>query len=340
MLSVPALIANLLEPPIGILGDSWRRFTLIALGGLAFATSMLMFAGASHEWHLLAALALMYPASGTFVSLSQSTMMDTMRGNEERGMVVWTLAGSLGVALGPLLVAGAIALGSTWRSVYAGVAFGAVMATLGLLAVAPRDGVSRSQHRPRFVEVAVEAWRALKQRALLKWLALLAVIDLLLQVFVAYLALYFVDEVGSSPATAALAVTVWTIFALAGEALLVLLLRRFDGLTVVRSSAWLVALLLPAFLLTPAATVKLALVAALGLFSAGWYSILKAQFYRTLEGRSGAAMAIDSLFGSVTAIFPVIVGLTAGAHGLSIALWLVMLAPVSLAVALRQSSRG
>jgi hypothetical protein len=56
-----------------------------------------------------------------------------------------------------------------------------------------------------------DAVRVMTRREVFRWLVLLEVSDLLLDVFLGFLALYLVDEVGASPATGVLAVAVWTL---------------------------------------------------------------------------------------------------------------------------------
>jgi hypothetical protein len=57
----------------------------------------------------------------------------------------------------------------------------------------------------------------LARREVLRWLLLLELADLLLDVFVAFLALYLVDDVGVSVTTGGLAVAAWTGFGLVGS---------------------------------------------------------------------------------------------------------------------------
>ena len=54
-----------------------------------------------------------------FVSLSQASLMDTSPDRHDQNMARWTLAGSLGVVAGPLLLAGAAFFGSGWTVDYA-----------------------------------------------------------------------------------------------------------------------------------------------------------------------------------------------------------------------------
>jgi hypothetical protein len=56
----------------------------------------------------------------------------------------------------------------------------------------------------------INALRALRRREVLRWLTLLECADLMMDVLLGFLALYFVDVVGATPAQAGGAVAVWT----------------------------------------------------------------------------------------------------------------------------------
>lgn len=77
LLSVPGVVGNLIEPPIAILSDIWKRRVLILTGGMFFATALLLTATSNGFTVLLAAFILMNPASGMFVGLSQAVLMDS-----------------------------------------------------------------------------------------------------------------------------------------------------------------------------------------------------------------------------------------------------------------------
>lgn len=118
LLGIPGVIASLIEPWLGILGDVLRRRVLVLGGGIVFALALLLTAGSSSFSLLLASLILFYPASGSFVSLSQATLMDTDPACHEQNMARWTFAGSLGVVAGPLALGGAALLGLRWRGLF------------------------------------------------------------------------------------------------------------------------------------------------------------------------------------------------------------------------------
>ena len=186
-----------------------------------------------------------------------------------------------------------------------------------------------------FRETLTGVRTALRTRAVLRWLAVLEAGDLLLDVFHGFLALYFVDVAGASPALAAGAVAAWTGAGLAGDALLLPLLRRLDGIRFLQATALASLAVYPAFLLWGDSCGKLVLVAALGLLNSGWYAVPKARLYEALPGRSGTAVAVGGLGGLVGSSIPVALGAAAGAFGLGATMWGLLVAPFALTLLLR-----
>jgi MFS transporter, FSR family, fosmidomycin resistance protein len=335
LLAVPGIVAAVVEPLIGLGGDSGRRRALILGGGAAVTAAVLATALAPGYAVLMAAFVVNWPASGAFVSLSQATLMDLDADRRERGMALWTAAGSIGVVAGPLLLVAALALGLGWRETMVAVAAGAAVTTawVARLPIAEhRDGGS-------IASVARDAVRAVRSREVVRWRLLLEAADLMLDVLHGFLALYFVDVAGLSAAEAGLALGVWTGAGLAGDVLLVPLLARVRGIRYLRVSAAAALLVYPAFLLTGRTEAKLALLALLGLLNAGWYAIPKAGLYDALPGRSGTVMAVSSVSGVAGALIPLALGLAAEQFGLATTMWLLLAAPVALIAALPRSRR-
>jgi FSR family fosmidomycin resistance protein-like MFS transporter len=326
VLAIPGFVGSGLDPLIGVLGDTGRRRFVLLAGGLAFAVSAALTSASVGFWTLLVALVLGNPASGAFVSLSQATLVDLGETERERRMAWWTLAGSFGYVGGPVLLGGALAIGLGWR----GAMLGLALAALALVALAGRVRFPKPANGPSLLEALRDAVTALRRREVVRWLAVLEAADLLLDVFHAFLALYFVDVVGTSVVDASLAVAVWTGAGLIGDALLIPVLRRVRGVAILRATAFLVLACYPVFLLTPGFAPKLVLLGALGLLNSGWYAIPKAGLYGALPGRSGAAIAVGGLAGLVGTSIPLGVGALAEAVGLGAALWLLLAAPVAL----------
>jgi MFS transporter, FSR family, fosmidomycin resistance protein len=327
---VPFFASAVLEPVFGILGDTRRRRAIVLSGGVAFAAALGLAAAAQGFALLLVAFCVLFPASGAFVSLSQATLMDVDPDGRERNMARWTLAGSVGVVAGPLLLATSVALGGGWREPLAILAVVTLVLTFAArtLPARPHNGA------PSFLSAARATLAALKRAAVLRWLVLLELSDLMLDVFGAFLALYLVEAAGLSPAEAGLGFALWTGAGLVGDALLLLVLRRFPGLAYLRWSALLVLVIFPVFLLAEPLWAKLAALAALGVLNAGWYAIPQARLYAELEGQSGAVLTLGTVTGLVGGLFPLALGVLAGAVGIEVALWALLVAPLALLVGL------
>jgi FSR family fosmidomycin resistance protein-like MFS transporter len=323
-LSVPSLVALVVEPLLGLLAVTWRVRTLVVAGGFFFAGGLALLAGAPTFAVLLAAFVVLYPASGAFVSLSQASLMDLEPARREHNMARWTLAGSVGAAAGPFLLALFISTGLGWRALFGAFAF-LCLGLVFLVRRAPAGDVEEERPRVR------DALRALTRWEVFRWVFLLEVSDLLLDVFLGFLALYFVDVAGTSDATGSVAVGVWTGAFLAGSALAIPFLRRFDGLRYLRVSAAVSGALFVAFLTVPNASLKLGLVAALGVVNAGWYPVLKARLYEALQGASGLVLTVGALF-PLNAVLPLAIAGLAERYGLGAALWLLLAAPVALLI--------
>src|SRR5688500_17679453 len=115
LLGLPNLVAAVIEPVLGVLGDVWKRWVLITVGGLVFGLSLFLAGTANSFWLLMLSFALMYPASGALVGLAQATLMDLEPHRHEQQMARWTLAGSVGVVAGPLLLGAGLVMGLGWR---------------------------------------------------------------------------------------------------------------------------------------------------------------------------------------------------------------------------------
>jgi FSR family fosmidomycin resistance protein-like MFS transporter len=336
VLSVPVVFGNLVEPAVGILGDVWRRRALVLAGGVVYALATMLVGLSPNFAALLFAACLSNPASGAFVGLSQATLMDSEPARREQNMARWTLAGSLGNSAGPAAVGLCVWAGLSWRWNF--VCVGALMlAAVAVVRRQPFESGARSAEGPTraaFVEGVRGALRALRSRAVLRWLPLLKLGDFTYDVLRGFLTLYFVDVVGAGEARAALAVVVWTWVGLAGDFLLLPLLERVRGLSYLRVSTSVVALLFPALLLAEGFATKLLLLGLLGFANAGWYAILKAKLYEELPGKSGTAMTLGNVFGMVSGFVPLALGAFAQRFGLGAMMWLLALGPLALVAGL------
>jgi FSR family fosmidomycin resistance protein-like MFS transporter len=331
---------------MGVLAGQGRRRRLVILGGgIVFVLTLLAVASARSFAVLLAAFVAFYPASGAFVSLTQAEIMDAQPDRQAQVMARWDLAGAAGAVAGPLLLTAVLASGGGWRAGFLALAGISALIWLGALlrgrpqpdgrtaaaeAVAEAEAEAEdAEQRPwtaRFGEIGT----ALRDWGTLRWVLLIEVGDLLVDVFTGFLALYLVDVAHLTPAFAALAIAVRLGAALAGDAALIVILERVSDLTVLRVSAAAAALLYPAFLLVPGVVPKLAVLAVLSAATAPWYPVLQARLYGSLPGRSSVAVTLSSAAGLAGGLGPLAVGLVAQSFGLSWALAGLVLVPVAV----------
>jgi len=335
-LSLPGLLANFIEPFIFILGDVWKRRAIILLGGLFFTISLLL-TGASDSFPVLMfSFILFNPSSGAFVSLSQSSLMDSAPTRHEQNMARWTFAGSVGVMLGPLLLGGLAFFNLGWRPAYWILASLSTLVLFAAIRFVPASQTSPDHFPPTrvFFNSLRTALTALKNLRVLRWLLLLEFSDLMLDILHGFLALYLVDVMNLTPANAAFALAVYTGIGLIGDFLLIPFLERVKGLDYLRVSVIIECMLLPLFLLSSILWLKLTLLAFIGLFVVGWYAILKANLFSSMPGQSGTAQALGSVSGIIGKLIPLGIGLAAQAYGLQTAMWLLMAGPIALLIGL------
>jgi MFS transporter, FSR family, fosmidomycin resistance protein len=352
--SVPLLLGSLLELPLGVLaGHGRRRRVAVLLGGVVFILSLAGAAAARSFAGLLVAFVVFFPASGAFVSLTQSGLMDADPARREQHMARWDLAGSAGSVAGPALLIAVLAAGGGWRSAYLVLA---LVATAAWLAVArnPPEPAPAAARRDRPAAMAIarpdqpgataatrpdqpgamaatrRALAAPQRPGVVRWLILLQVSDLLLDVFTGFLALYLVAVVHATPAQAALGVAIRLGAGLAGDAALIRALRHAGGLRLLQASAALAAVAFPGFLLVPGLWPKLLLLACVSVITAPWYPVLQAQLYDSLPDQSGVVVSLSSAAGLLGGVAPLAVGLLAQRFGLAWALAGLAIAPPCL----------
>jgi MFS transporter, FSR family, fosmidomycin resistance protein len=366
--SAPLLLGSILELPLGIMaGHGRRRRLAVLLGGMLFILTLIGAAAARSFAGLLVAFVLFFPASGAFVSLTQSGLMDADPGRREQHMARWVLAGSAGSVAGPVLVIAVLAAGGGWRTAYLALAAAAAAAWLAVArnpppavppspapspsptaspspapspspATAPpplmpgvRRAVAAARVRRAVAAAGVRgAVAAARQPGVVRWLVLLQVSDLLLDVFTGFLALYLVAVAHATPAQAALGVAVRLGAGLAGDAALVRALHHAPGLSLLRASAAVAAVAFPAFLIAPGLLPKLVPLGCLSMITSPWYPVLQAQLYGSLPDQSGVVVSLSSAAGLLGGAVPLAVGLLAQRFGLAWALAALAVAPPAL----------
>lgn len=353
--AVPLIVGSLLELPAGVMaGTGPRRRRFILAGGLLFVASVLAAGLATSFLGLLAALTVFFPASGLFVSLTQAALMDAAPARRSQYMARWTLAGSIGAVIGPILVVVVIGAGGSWRLAFAviaglGAAAWCAVARTGRTSDKPQDGngvnpAEVADGRGDAGDRPWPGWRAalsiVRRSGAVRWLVLLQLADLMLDVLTPFLALYLVAVAHVSPGFAAVAVALRLGAGLVGDLIVIRLLERRDSRLLLRASMWVTLPLFPAFLLVPGLGLKLVALAALTMATSPWYPILQAELYGSLPGRSNLAVSLTSAAGLVGALGPLGVGVLADSLGLGWAMATLCVVPGLMLAVLASGQRG
>jgi FSR family fosmidomycin resistance protein-like MFS transporter len=333
LLGLPGILNTFIEPVLMLLGDTRYRKHIILGGGLAIALSLIAIAMAHNFTVVLLGMVIAFPASGAFVSLSQATLMDHNPGREPQMMARWTAAGSVADLLGPLLLAGGFALGFSWHWVYFGMA-GGCLALVALtwrrhIPLHPRLEQPGQAGHP-MAGLLQGLWGAVRNPRLLRWMVLLPISDLLLDVLTGYLPLYFTDVSGFTVAQASLMMSVMMAASLISNLVLIPILEKFPGRKVVRLSAAATGILYATWLMAPWLWAKIVLIIVIKLVTLGWYEVLQGEAFASVPGRSGTVMAINSLFGLLAGGISFLVGWVAANAGLPAAMWILLAGPICL----------
>lgn len=337
LLSLPGIIAAFIEPFLGILGDVWKRRALILAGGVFFTLSLVMTGISTSFVFLLVSFILFFPMSGAFVSLSQASLMDSDESRHEQNMARWTFAGSLGVLTGPILLGLLVYFGFGWRGTYAVLAAASTLILILAWRRIPRDPESVASF-PSF-QIVFDGFRAafnaLKRGEVWRWLLLLEFADLMMDVLLSYLAIYFVDVAQVTETQAGIAVTFWLFLGLFTDfAFIRYIDRQPDSIKFLRLTAGAQLIFFPLFLLIPGFLPKLAVIVLVNFCNTGWYPILQGRLYSSLPGQSASLMAIGAVTTPLAKLFPLLIGFFADQFGLDAAMWILLLGPIALLIGL------
>jgi FSR family fosmidomycin resistance protein-like MFS transporter len=283
------------------------------------------------------------PASGAFVTLSQANLMDSDTARHEQNMARWAFAGSLGVLTGPILLGAFVHFGLGWRGTFALLASFSALCLLLAMRRIPPDATS---HVPFPSSRSVfDGFRAalstLKRRDAdaWRWLLLLEFADLMLDVLLSYLALYFVDVAQVTESQAGIAITIWLALGLLTDFLFIPFIdRQPNSMKYLRLTAALELAAFSVFLVVPGFIPKLIAIVFVNLFNTGWYPILQGRLYSSLPGQSASIMAIGSVTAPFAKILPLLIGLLADRFGLGIAIWVLLLGPLVLLIGLPRNN--
>ncbi|MBV8694746.1 MAG: MFS transporter, partial [Ktedonobacteraceae bacterium] len=317
LFSVGALSSLLLEPILNLLSDrgSKRWWILGGLLGLALAFAL---AGSIRNFIvLLVAFALIYPATGAAVGLSEAALIDSAPKDGARTMTRWTMMSSVGDILSPLVVAAFVALGLGWSALCW---FAAILWLAAGLIVWPQRfphpaGLPDDNDTASDVSMLAGLRKALRDPLLLRWAVLSLLPTMLDEVFIGFAALYLRDVLHASQIEISMILIVHMIGGFLG---LLIVDRLVERMTPQRLLIWLALLSLIgviAFLSIHSILSATLALFIIGLGATGLYPLAQAEAYARQPGRSGTVRAVIGLGMPFEVALPGIVGLVASRFG-------------------------
>ena len=311
---VPGVIALVVEPRIFLVQH--RYPWLVRAGCAVTAAGCAVSAIAPGAVSLALACGALWIALGTCCGIAQARLVADAGDAKGRVMTRWTLLSLAGDLLAPALLAVV-----SWRAAYGvlAVVLAAWTALLPPVPAAPEDA-----------EPPVRLRDAIRDRALLVWLAATALCDLLDEILIVFASLH----VRGALAGSRLAQTATVVAFIAGGALGLLALDRLlakrDERRVLFAAAAACAIAYGAWLLAPTAWVAAALMLPVGAFAAPLYPLAAAQAYAQRPDSPGAVLAASHLFTPVGLALPFLIGLVADHAGTHVALALLAIQPLAL----------
>ncbi|MCA9492015.1 MAG: MFS transporter [Myxococcales bacterium] len=321
---LPLLAALVIEPALVWLSDGPRRRAILLGSGVCWSLGYGICASAGSPWVLSVGLAVVFVAAGVALAVARSGLV-AGSAEVERVLVRWTLAGALGDLLGPLALAGLGMLGGGWRAGMAGCALAVGLWVAGAVAV-PLERADEDE-----IDEEGTPWGALRDPLLVGWLLGVSLCTLLDEIFVAGVALYAVDVLGTGLPGAGLLVACEMSGAVIG-------LWAFERMGAPRAGL-VPACVLSLVGLAAAVAAPVAPLAGLALFVCGLgngpqYPLALSAAHRALPGHPGRVEALKNVFTPLDLVFPLAFGVLADHAGLGVALVALGLQPAGL-VAIR-----
>ena len=344
LLVAPLLLSLVVEGPLLLYSDRWRRDRVATFCIAAMGVCMLLAATASSPWMLALWFGAWGSIGGLGCGLCQGVLMDAYPDARERWMTRWTLMGAIGDSATPILIVAVTAAGWGWREALAVAGALHLLHALVLSRVRLDDETQTSDEGSEEDdenEPEGSMWEklreALRDRKLMLWLAACALCCLLDEILVAFGALFLRDELGAGVEVQGLAFLAAAVGGAVGLAVTDRLLTRVDPLRLLIATSLATAVVFAAWLCVRSIPASVILLGLIGLFCSPLYPICAARAYAARPGQTGLVSALDQLFAPFPLLAPLLIGFVADEVGIVIALAILVVQPIGVvAVALAQ----
>lgn len=340
LLVLPVGLGVLVESPILVWSDRWKRTRVVAVALAAEAALILAASRAESSWMLGLALGVWGVGAGISNGAATSALMAGFPDERERLLTRGALLGSLGDALAPGLVVVTLALGGSWREalVVMAVLYALHAALVWATPIEAEGPVEDDEAEPEPLWVSLRA--GLARPGLVRWLIAMMSCTLLDEILVAFGSLYLREALGATPAHQGAAFTAFAVGCAVGLALSERALPTLGADRVLRVSASCCLLAFGLWLLLGSTALSIPLLALVGLGTGPLYPLTQARAYAAYPERPGVVSALASAFAPVEVAAPLLIGWAAQRWGLAPALALLALQPVIVLLALRRPHVG
>lgn len=331
--TIAELTGLFVNPALDAVSDHWAKPRLVMGGLLGLALGFALASSSPTFTWLLLAFVIMGATNGAAVGLGGNILIDQAPDAALATTTRWVFLATIGDLLGPLLVAGTIALQGSWRLLMGGGAL--IWLAVALFLSAQRFTARQTKAAP--ADAAEEPmWQVIRTNLragfqtprLMRWLLLATLPSLLDEMFLGFAGLFLTDKIGVAPQMISLALLAPTVGGLLGLAWLERSRKSHDPSRLLAVAALISLSGLIGLVMTT--TVWVALIALL-LTGAGailWYTIAQAQALAALPGRSGTVGALHAIFAPIEIIAPLLIGLVAERWGIQAGVTMFLVAPV------------
>lgn len=332
--TVADLTGLLVNPTLDAISDHWSKPRLVLGGLLGLALGFaLASSSASFGW-LLLAFVLMGATNGAVVGLGGAILIDQAPNAALATTTRWVLLATIGDLLGPLLVAGTVALQGSWRLLMGGGAL--IWLAVALFLSAQR--FATLQTKTIIDEEEQPLWRAighnlstgLRTPQLMRWLLLATLPSLLDEMFLGFAGLFLTDKLGVAPQIVSLALIAPTIGGLLGLAWLARWGKRLAPRHILSIVELLTFTGLLGFITAVHPWIALLALFVMGVGVAPWFPLAQAQALMAMPGRSGTVGALQALFAPIEIAAPLLIGVVAERWGIQAGVSMFLLAPLLL----------
>lgn len=332
--AVPFLVSSLLEAALALLSDRVPRRRLIALGLLGLSASLGLCAWAPSVALLALGLGCAGTASGVACGAAQAELVTHHPLGAERALTRWVLFGAIGDVLTPLVLAGVLALGGSYRAALWASALVVALQALLVLRSATTPEPSNAVVDTGDDEPHEPLWPALRAAArehrLWLWCFGAALCTLLDEIVIALTTLHLERDLGLPVASAAGYATALSLGAVLGAFLGERALTRVSSTRVLVASALGCVLALVIVIASDTLAWIVPALGLLGVACAPQYALLLARAHAAVPGRPGVVNALSEVFVLVDILAPIALGAIADAFGLALALGCLLLQPLGV----------